>query len=101
MQKMEILLDKKSLIKNILQPTLLDAKERQYVTDLEYKILQRTLLTNDMCIEAKDVKNLFEGKMDQEISRQLRRLREKKLLVPAYGHQRKYVMGINSTNLLR
>lgn len=101
MQKMEILLDKKSLIKNILQPTLSDAKERQYVTDLEYKILQRTLLTDDMCIEAKDVKDIFDGKMDQEISRQLRKLREKRLLVPAHGHQRKYVMGINSTNLLR
>ena len=100
-EKVDKLLDKKYLVANILVPALNDAKEREYVTELEYKILQRAIQHPSMFIEAKDVKDLFEGKIPQEVSRQLRKLKDKRLLRSLPNHKNKYVIWFTSSNLFR
>ncbi len=52
-------------------------------------------------IQAADVKEFFAGKLDAEVSRQIRRLIDKKMLVPEKEGTRKYVIRFDNKYLLR
>jgi hypothetical protein len=52
-------------------------------------------------IQAADVKDIFPGKASAEISRQLRRLIEKKMLAPVKEGTRKYIIRFDNSYLLR
>jgi hypothetical protein len=52
-------------------------------------------------IQAADVKEFFAGKANTEISRQLRKLIEKKMLIPENAGSRKYVIRFDNNYLLR
>ena len=47
------------------------------------------------------MKDLFEGKASSEISRQIKKLVDKKMLVPETDRARKYVMSFDNNYLLR
>ncbi|WP_298144414.1 hypothetical protein [Flavobacterium sp.] len=73
--------------------------ERKYITNLESKILKKAV--DVQVIQAADVKEFFGGKADAEVSRQIRKLIDKKMLVPEKEGTRKYVLKFDNSYLLR
>lgn len=98
-EKIDKLLDYDFLRKEILIPTISHSLERKYITDLEGKILKRVV--EMQVIQAGDVKEFFKGKLDAEVSRQIRKLIDKKMLVPEKEGARKYVLRFDNSYLLR
>lgn len=98
-EKIDKLLDYDFLRKEILIPTISHSLERKYITDLEGKILKRVVELQ--VIQAGDVKEFFKGKLDAEVSRQIRKLIDKKMLVPEKEGARKYVLRFDNSYLLR
>ena len=98
-EKIDKLLDYDFLRKEILLPTISHSIERKYITDLEGKILKRVV--EMQVIQAGDVKGFFKGKVDAEVSRQIRKLIDKKMLVPEKEGARKYILRFDNSYLLR
>lgn len=98
-EKTDKLTDYEFLRKNILLPAIQYSLQQKYITPLESKILIRVI--GKQIIQAADIKDLFEGKKDSEISRQIRRLMEKKMLMPEEEGKRKYVLRFDNSYLLR
>jgi len=98
-EKVDKLLDYDFLRKEILIPTISHSIERKYITDMEGKILKRVV--EMQVIQAGDVKEFFKGKVDAEVSRQIRKLIDKKMLVPEKAGARKYVLRFDNSYLLR
>lgn len=99
MEKIDSLLDYDYLRKEILVPTIKYSLEREFITDTESKILKRVI--DKQVIQAGDLKDIFRGKLSAEISRQIRRLVEKKMLIPEKEGKRKYVVRFDNNYLLR
>jgi len=98
-EKIDRLSDYDFLRKEILIPTISHSLNSKYITDVEAKILKRAV---DMqVIQAGDVKEFFGGKADAEVSRQIRKLIDKKMLVPEKEGTRKYVLRFDNSYLLR
>lgn len=98
-EKIDKLSDYEFLRKEILLPTIIHSLERKYITDVEAKILKRVV--DKQVIQASDVKEFFVGKVDAEVSRQIRKLIDKKMLVPEKEGARKYVIRFDNNYLLR
>ncbi|MCW3114932.1 MAG: Fic family protein [Segetibacter sp.] len=98
-EKIDRLLDYTFLKKEILLPALTHSTERKYITELEGKVLKRVV--EKQVIQAGDVKDIFEGKLNAEVSRQLRKLIERKMLVPEQEGTRKYIIRFDNNYLLR
>ncbi len=98
-EKIDKLSDYNYLKKEILLPTITHSLERQYITDVESKILKRVI--EHQIIQASDVKDIFQGKASAEISRQIKRLIDKKMLIPEVEGGRKYVIRFDNNFLLR
>ena len=98
-EKIDKLLDYNFLRKEILIPTISHSLERKYVTDVEAKILRKVVDTQ--VIQAADIKEFFNGKADAEVSRQIRKLIDKKMLSPEKKGARKYVLRFDNSYLLR
>lgn len=98
-EKIDKLSDYNYLKKEILLPTITHSLERKYITDVEAKILKRVI--EHQVIQASDVKDIFQGKVSAEISRQIKRLIDKKMLIPEVEGGRKYVIRFDNNFLLR
>ncbi|MEO6229360.1 MAG: Fic family protein [Ferruginibacter sp.] len=98
-EKIDKLTDYEFLRKEILLPTISHSLERKYITDIEAKILKRVV--DKQVVQASDVKEFFVGKVDAEVSRQIRKLIDKKMLVPEKDGARKYVIRFDNNYLLR
>ncbi len=99
-EKLDKLLDYAFLRDKILLPAIADAHEYKQITDKERLILD--LVAKKQVIEAKDVKTLFPDLHETNISRYIRDLKEKKLLIPEGGeNSRKYLIGFWNSSLLR
>jgi Fic family protein len=98
-EKIDRLSDYNFLRKEILIPTIGHSLERKYITDVESKILKKVI--NMQVVQAADVKEFFGGKADAEVSRQIRKLIDKKMLVPEKEGTRKYVLRFDNSYLLR
>ncbi|MFD2520367.1 Fic family protein [Emticicia soli] len=98
-EKIDRLLDYDFLKTNILLPTVSISLERQLITDTEAKILRRAI--EKQVIQAGDLKDIFAGKHGSEISRQISRLVEKKMLRPHRKQARKYLVSFDNSYLLR
>lgn len=98
-EKIDRLLDYDFLRSEILVPAIAYSLERRHITDLEAKVLRRVV--EKQLIQAGDVKDFFPGKADAEVSRQLRKLIEKKMLVSEKEGTRKYVIRFDNNYLLR
>jgi Fic family protein len=99
MEKIDRLLDYVYLRTEILEPAIRYSLARQFITDKEAKILKTTV--DKQIIQASDLKVHFPGKQDSEISRQIRKLIEKNMLVPEKEGARKYIISFNNNFLLR
>jgi Fic family protein len=98
-EKIDKLLDYDFLRKEILIPTLAHSLERKYITHVESRILRKVV--DKQVIQAADVKEFFDGKADTEVSRQIRKLIDKKMLFPEKEGARKYVIRFDNNYLLR
>jgi Fic family protein len=98
-EKIDKLMNYDYLRKEILIPTLNHSVERKYITDIESRILRKVI--DKQIIQASDVKEFFKGKVDAEISRQIRKLINKKMLIPESEGARKYIIRFDNNYLLR
>ncbi len=85
--------------KEILLPTINFSVERKYITESESKILKRVI--DKQVMQASNLTDLFPGKARPEISRQIRKLIEKKMLTPENEGKRKYVIRFDNNYLIR
>jgi Fic family protein len=98
-EKIDKLLDYEYLKKEILIPSITYSLERKYLTDIESKILKKVV--DKQKVQAADFKEFFEGKVHAEISRQIRKLIDKRMLIPESPSARKYVIRFDNNYLLR
>lgn len=98
-EKIDKLTDYNYLRKEILLPAINYSAERKYITDIESKILKKVI--EKIIIQAADVKDILQGKLDSEVSRQIRKLIEKKMLIPETEGARKYIIRFDNNYLLR
>lgn len=98
-EKIDKLSDYDFLRKEILMPSINLSLERKYVTDLEAKVLKRAV--DLQVISASDVKDIFPGKADSEVSRQIKKLIDQKMLTQEKEGGRKYVLRFDNSYLLR
>jgi Fic family protein len=98
-EKIDKLMNYDYLRKEILIPALNHSLERKYVTDVESRILRKVI--DKQIIQASDVKEFFKGKVDAEVSRQIRKLINKKMLIPESEGARKYMIRFDNNYLLR
>ncbi len=98
-EKIDNLLDYEYLKTEILVPTINYSVEREFITELESKILKRVVERQK--IQANDLKDIFKGKVPAEVSRQIRKLIDKKMLIPIKEGKRTYVLRFDNNYLLR
>lgn len=98
-EKIDKLSDYDYLKKEILLPSLIHSLKREYITDVESKILKKVIELQ--IIQASDLKKIFSGKVSSEISRQIKKLIHKKMLVPEKEGARKYIIRFDNNFLLR
>jgi Fic family protein len=98
-EKIDRLLYYDYLKNEILLPTIRYSQERKFVTDIEMKILK--IAIEKQVMQAADIKSFFEGKKPSEISRNIGRLKDKKMLMPIEEGTRKYVIRFDNNFLLR
>lgn len=98
-EKIDKLSDYEFLRKEILMPSINLSLERKYITDLESKVLKRAV--DLQVISAADVKSIFPGKVDSEVSRQIKKLIDQKMLTQEKVGGRKYVLRFDNSYLLR
>ena len=98
-EKIDKLSDYNFLRKEILLPSINHSLERRFITDVEAKILRRVV--DKQVISASDIKDIFPGKADAEVSRQIRKLIDRKMLIPEKEGTRKYVLRFDNSYLIR
>jgi Fic family protein len=98
-EKIDKLSDYNYLSKEILVPMLKVSVERKYITELEARVLRRVI--EQQVIQADDIKDIFKGKSSSEISRQIKRLIDKKMLHPEQEGGRKYHLRFDNNFLMR
>lgn len=98
-EKIDKLTDYEYLKKEILIPSINFSFERQIITEIESKILKETI--EKQVVQNLDFEKFFKGKAKSEISRQLKKLIEKKMLIPEKDSARKYVLRFDNNYLLR
>jgi len=98
-EKIDKLSDYNFLRKEILLPSINHSLERKFITDVEAKILKRVV--DKQVISASDIKDIFPGKADAEVSRQIRKLIDRKMLIPENEGTRKYVLRFDNSYLIR
>lgn len=98
-EKVDKLLNYNFLKKEILVPAIADAFERKYITNTEAKILHKAV--EKQVIKSVDLRDIFIGKMSSEISRQVKKLIEKKMLISESEGKRSYLIRFDNSYLLR
>ncbi len=100
-KKIDRLLDYEYVTLNILKPSILFAKERQFITERECAILEKVVTSDGMCIKSKDIESVIGEVSQVHRSRIILGLREKGMLVPTKEGGRVYRIGFNNNYLLR
>ena len=98
-QKIDRLSDYKYLKKNILNNALTFSRENDRITETEFKILK--IAIEKKVIQASDLRVVFPNKLNAEISRNIRGLKDKQLLIPEKENGRKYIISFQNKILLR
>lgn len=98
-EKIDRLLDYQFLSNNLLIPSIKISLEKKFITEIESKILLRAVEKQVIC--ASDLSAIFKGKLPQEVSRHIARLKDKKMLIPEMKSIRKYVLRFDNNYLLR
>ena len=98
-EKIDKLSEYNYLRKEILIPSINHSIERRYITDNEGRILKKVV--DKQVVQAADLRDFFEGKVQAEVSRQIKKLIDKKMLIPESEGTRKYVIRFDNSYLLR
>jgi Fic family protein len=98
-EKIDKLSDYNFLRKEILLPSINHSLERKFITDVEAKVLKRVV--DKQIISASDIKDIFPGKVDAEVSRQIKKLIDRKMLIPEKEGTRKYLLRFDNSYLIR
>lgn len=98
-EKIDKLSDYDYLKKEILLPTINHSLDRKYITAIEARILKKVV--ENQVVQASDVKEFFVGKHSSEISRQIKKLIDKQIIIPENDGMRKYVIRFDNNFLLR
>lgn len=98
-EKIDKLLDYEFLRKEILLPAINYSLDRKLVTPTESKILKRVI--DRQVIKAGDLKDIFVGKLSAEISRQIKKLIERKMLMSEEEGKRSYILRFDNNYLIR
>jgi len=98
-QKIDNLLEYDYLKKEILIPTIDFSLDREWITQLEHKVLKRTV--NNQIIKSSDLNDIIKSKYSTQRSRVIKKLREKKMIIPVKENSRKYSICFNNNYLLR
>jgi len=100
-EKIDKLLDYNYLKKEILIPAINYSLERKSITDVETKILKKSLDCKNHLIQAADIKEIFPDVTPQSISRYIKNLITKGMLKSPNNSPRKYFIKFNNNFLLR
>ncbi len=98
-EKIDKLSDYDYLKKEILLPTINYSMERKYITEIESKILKKVV--DKQIIQADDIKEFFGKNGKFEVSRQIKKLIEKKMLMQIKPGMRKYNLSFENSFLIR
>ena len=98
-EKIDKLTDYEYLKKEILIPSINFSLERKIITEIESKILKETI--EKQVVQNLDLEKFFKGKAKSEISRQIKKMIDKKMLIPERDSARKYVLRFDNNYLLR
>jgi Fic family protein len=99
LRKVDKLSDFEFLAKKIILPALRFANERQWITANEEAILQLT--AGKGVAKASDFKELMKGLSDAQRTYQIKKLVERKLLLPISQNSRQYTIGFSNNYLVR
>jgi Fic family protein len=99
MEKIDKLLNYEFLKKEILYPSINYSREREHITLTEAKVLKQ--VTEKQVIQASDLSDIFPGKLKPEVSRQIKKLIKKDMLLPEKPGGRKYILCLGNGYLLR
>lgn len=97
--KIDMLLDYSYLKESILFPALEHSEKMKYIDTNEYKILKLTI--EKQVIQNSDIQEVLKGKHMTSISRYIRTLKEKKMLVSEVENVRKYHINFTNNFLIR
>lgn len=98
-EKIDKLSDYQYLKSTILLPSINYSLRRQIITPMEAQILTEAI--EKQVIQNSDLEKFFKGKTKSEISRQIKKLLDKKMLMPVKDASRKYVLRFDNNFLLR
>lgn len=99
LEKIDKLVDYTYLHDVILLPALHDARNNEYITEVECNVLKITI--DKQIIQAADLKKTLYDKSSSEVSRIIRGLVNKKMLCPIYENARKYTIAFSNSLLIR
>ncbi len=100
-EKIDRLLNLKYMTEVILLPALDFALERENITKREYDILRTLSQSKAMQIKSADLNKIIGQESPVQRSRIIRRLKDKRMLVPFQENGRIYTIGFSNTYLLR
>ncbi len=98
-EKVDKLSDYNYLKSKILIPAINYSLERKFVTDVEAKILKKTIELQ--VIKNDDLKDILSNKNTSQISREIKKLVDKKMLIPEEEGARRYILMFQNNHLLR
>lgn len=99
LRKVDRLADTHYLIDHILTPALHYARERELLTQLEQHVLLATARAG--VAKASDLKDAMPGMSDTQRTYQIRKLIERRMLVPIRDGARQYTVGFHNNFLIR
>jgi Fic family protein len=98
-EKIDNLLEYPFLTEKVLLPAINYAINRQFITNLESKILKKTI--ENKIIKASDLVDIVASPYPSERSRAIHHLKEKEMLMPLPDSPRKYTIHFYNNYLLR
>lgn len=100
-EKIDKLMDYTYLKGEILLPALVHAQNHKFITDDEYSILKITISLPNQELRANNLKILFPDKSSVEITRMIKKLINKKMLISTKDNGRRYIISFINNFLLR
>lgn len=97
-KKIGMLTDYDFLEKQLLKPAIARGLEKKYLTEKQSLVLLKAV--EKQVIQASDVKEVYPYKSDTEISREIKKMIDKKLLVKEFIGTRKYVLSLQDNCVL-
>lgn len=97
--KIDMLLDYEYLKNSILIPALEYSKTMKYIDSREYKILKLTV--EKQIVQNSDIQEVLKGNHMTSISRYIRALKEKKMIVSELDNARRYHINFTNNFLIR